>query len=304
MGVARKKRWKIPDSLEYRVEELFFSNNGVSILGEVYIPERFESGVLIHHGGFGNSHSFEKYAGFLASNGYLAYCLDARGHGRSDARFDVNGMVDDACYIISELKGKYGLKSMGMMGQSMGGFVTGLTAAAGGDLSACILISPAVSPLDDICGTYADIILRGMDKICDRVNSGRIPKEWFTFSEDFFHTEFESRGLEGIAKGIFFEILKKIRNVQAEKEFNLIDLFTAFREAPSLMECTDEISLPVYIFHGRHDPAVPVRAVERFFLDIAGSDKKLFLYTGKHNIFNSEFEVISGNILELFERTL
>ncbi len=105
--------------------------------------------VLLQHGGGQTRHAWKGTGEALARAGFLAYALDARGHGDSDwdpdADYSQEAMVDDLVAVIEEI----GDPAPVLVGASMGGGVS-LCAVGEGhvDASALVLVdmAPRIEP--------------------------------------------------------------------------------------------------------------------------------------------------------------
>lgn len=140
---------------EYETQELYAKRDENRIYGVVYIPQ--DAGekmptVIFSHGFGGNYQVGTQYAEALATKGYVVYCFDFCG-GSPGSRSDgstlemsilteqadletVIRMVQEQPYVDND--------NIFLMGTSMGGAVSAITAAACGDeIQGAILLYPA-----------------------------------------------------------------------------------------------------------------------------------------------------------------
>jgi len=101
--------------------------------------------VLMLHGGGQTRYSWDAAAGRIAGLGHVVYCLDQRGHGRSDwvpsGNYSFTDFAADLTAVAGQIEKKHGAKPV-LVGASLGG-LAGLLAEgklAPGVLSALVLV--------------------------------------------------------------------------------------------------------------------------------------------------------------------
>lgn len=140
---------------EYETQELYAKRDENRIYGVVYVPQNAGEkmpAVIFSHGFGGNYQVGTQYAEALAAKGYVVYCFDFCG-GSPGSRSDgstlemsifteqadleaVIGMVQELSYVDND--------NIFLMGTSMGGAVSAITAAAHEDeIQGAILLYPA-----------------------------------------------------------------------------------------------------------------------------------------------------------------
>lgn len=152
-----------PTSLayEYETQELYAKRDENRIYGVVYVPQNAGEkmpAVIYSHGFGGNYQVGTQYAEALAAKGYVVYCFDFCG-GSPGSRSDgstlemsifteqadleaVIGMVQELSYVDND--------NIFLMGTSMGGAVSAITAAAHEDeIQGAILLYPAFVLVDN-----------------------------------------------------------------------------------------------------------------------------------------------------------
>lgn len=150
-----------PLAYEYETQELYAKRDENRIYGVVYVPQNAGEkmpAVIFSHGFGGNYQVGTQYAEALAAKGYVVYCFDFCG-GSPGSRSDgstlemsifteqadleaVIGMVQELPYVDND--------NIFLMGTSMGGAVSAITAAAHEDeIQGAILLYPAFILVDN-----------------------------------------------------------------------------------------------------------------------------------------------------------
>lgn len=154
-------------SQTYSVREVWVYNNGQTIYGEAYVPDKegkFPLVIFSHE--LGNSHtSGIPYAKKLAENGFAVFTFDFRGgsveKNQSDGdstNMSVMTEATDLETVMAEAKTWDFVDSdkIILMGGSQGGMVTAVVAARNPDIpKAVILLYPALSIVDDAHNQFA-----------------------------------------------------------------------------------------------------------------------------------------------------
>lgn len=146
---------------EYETQELYAKRDENRIYGVVYVPQNAGEkmpAVIFSHGFGGNYQVGTQYAEAFAAKGYVVYCFDFCG-GSPGSRSDgstlemsifteqadleaVIGMVQELPYVDND--------NIFLMGTSMGGAVSAITAAAHEDeIQGAILLYPAFVLVDN-----------------------------------------------------------------------------------------------------------------------------------------------------------
>ncbi|MBC8543738.1 alpha/beta hydrolase family protein [Bianquea renquensis] len=150
-----------PLTHEYETQELYARRDENRIYGVVYIPQ--DAGekmptVIFSHGFGGNYQVGTQYAEALAAKGYVVYCFDFCGGSpgsRSDgSTLEMSVFTEQADLeaVIEMMKEQPFVDSRNifLMGTSMGGAVSAITAAAHEDeIQGAILLYPAFILVDD-----------------------------------------------------------------------------------------------------------------------------------------------------------
>lgn len=149
---VRETELKIP----YQNEEMF---------GVLYQPEQSKGRlpvIIVSHGFYASYEMMRETSERLAENGYMTYCFDYRGcsysrrSGGDLQKCSILTEIDELNTIInyfmqSDLVDE---KKVYLLGQSMGGLVSALTAAErSGDIAGLILMCPAMN-MKKTCDQY------------------------------------------------------------------------------------------------------------------------------------------------------
>ena len=150
-----------PLTYEYETQELYARRDENQIYGVVYIPQdagEKMSTVIFSHGFGGNYQVGTQYAEALAAKGYVVYCFDFCG-GSPGSRSDGSTMKMSVFTEQADLEAVIDMmqkqpfvdsKNIFLMGTSMGGAVSAITAAAHEDeIQGAILLYPAFVLVDD-----------------------------------------------------------------------------------------------------------------------------------------------------------
>ncbi|MDO4333420.1 MAG: alpha/beta fold hydrolase [Eubacteriales bacterium] len=146
---------------EYEMKELYARRDGKQIYGLLYIPQ--DAGekmpaVIFSHGFGGNHQVGAQYAEALAQKGYVVYCFDFCGGSpgsRSDgSTLEMSVFTEQADLeaVIRMMQGQEFVDNdnIFLMGTSMGGAVSAITAAAHEEeIRGEILLYPAFVMVDD-----------------------------------------------------------------------------------------------------------------------------------------------------------
>lgn len=142
-------------------EDTWCQRDSLRIYGKIYRPEGISGQlplIVIAHG-FGASHEFgQPYAEALAAEGYLCYCFDFCGGGnrsRSDGKTTQMSIFterDDLTAVLTQMRQRTDVDTahVVLLGESQGGLVSAMTAAARPELvERIILFYPAFCIPDD-----------------------------------------------------------------------------------------------------------------------------------------------------------
>lgn len=146
--------------IEYTMEPVEFTRDGLRICGRLYLPESQgpHALVIIGHGFGGNMMSVEEYARYFARNGIAACVFDFVGGGyniQSDGDLtDMSVLTEaaDMSVVMDELAARSDIDEsrVFLSGQSQGGFVaTYVAGTRPDDVRGLVLLYPAYVLQDD-----------------------------------------------------------------------------------------------------------------------------------------------------------
>lgn len=254
----------------YTEDEWSFPRPDCTLRGVQFLPKKkARSAVLLLHGFCMNSNQLRAYAKELAAKGYLCIAYDARGHGRSGGRLDIPAMVEDVGAIADALRREQGIKSIGLIGQSMGGLVSTVAAARFKKVSAIILLSGGV----DIRSHWSSM----KKHIKQYISVGRVAHRMM------------KRDIGGIP---WWTLGKPVKT------------YKGMMHAPSAMDHAKEVKIPLLSIHGARDVFVPFESAKRLYEAVASENKELMVLDGDHDLCATHFKQAAPVVLEFFGRWL
>ena len=151
----------------YSEQEIWCSRDGLAIYGVALVPDEDASTfptVIISHGFSGTYEDSLVYGRRLARNGIAAYCFDFCG-GSTDSKSDgdtrdmsVVTEEKDLLAVVSQIRGESFVDAsrLFLMGESQGGFVSGLVAAQIPDeVRGLVLLYPAIDIVNQAHALFA-----------------------------------------------------------------------------------------------------------------------------------------------------
>lgn len=162
-SVLETENMQVSEALtyEYETQELYAQRDGNQIYGLLYIPQGAGEkmpAVIFSHGFGGNYQVGAQYAKALAQKGYVVYCFDFCG-GSPGSRSDGSTLEMSVFTEQADLEAVIRMMqeqafvdwdNIFLMGTSMGGAVSAITAAAHEEeIQGAILLYPAFIMVDD-----------------------------------------------------------------------------------------------------------------------------------------------------------
>lgn len=154
---------------EFETRELYAKRDENQIYGIIYIPQNAGDkmpAVIFSHGFGGNYQVGAGYAEALAQKGYVVYCFDFCG-GSTGSRSDGSTLEMSIFTEQADLEAVLGVireqsfvdgNNIFLMGTSMGGVVSAITAAAHEEkIQGAILLYPAFVLVDDAKERFASV---------------------------------------------------------------------------------------------------------------------------------------------------
>ncbi|MBP3490037.1 MAG: alpha/beta fold hydrolase [Roseburia sp.] len=163
-SVPETENMQVSEALtyEYETQELYAQRDGNQIYGLLYIPQGAGEkmpAVIFSHGFGGNHQVGAQYAKALAQKGYVVYCFDFCG-GSPGSRSDGSTLEMSVFTEQADLEAVIRMMqeqafvdkdNIFLMGTSMGGAVSAITAAAHEEeIQGAILLYPAFVMVDDV----------------------------------------------------------------------------------------------------------------------------------------------------------
>ena len=213
------------------------------------------------------------YVDSLASNGYIVFRIDYRGHDRSEG--EATGAYGDPGYAIDVLNAVASLQRfpqadpahIGMWGHSMGGYLTLRAMVISPEIKAGVIWAGVVA-------SYPDLLTRW------RRGDGPTPTPGSSSSRRW--------------RTLFLE------------QFGSPEQNPEFWNSISANSYLGDLSGPIQLHHGTADESVPLEFSEILYQQLldAGQTTEIYTYPGDdHNISNA-FGIAMTNTIEFFNRYL
>jgi alpha-beta hydrolase superfamily lysophospholipase len=151
--------------------EIFTDRDGIDIHYRRWLPPGTPKAIVeIAHGASEHSGRYERFATFLASNGYAVYAVDHRGHGETAKSTGVGkggergwqGIVDDLDELRDLARRELGDLPVVLFGHSMGSFLAQRYVQQHGDELAGLVLSGSSGGLADL-----DASIEGLQAFAD-----------------------------------------------------------------------------------------------------------------------------------------
>lgn len=249
------------------------------------VPPEPKGIIVIVHGFAEHMERYSELINFLQDEGYGVYAINHLGHGGSGhTRGHVSNFFDmvDSVDQLVQLAKKETKKDIFMLGHSMGGLIS---AAYGikypNGLRGQILSAPALDvglPKPTQLFLKVARLIIPMKSVENKV-ANDISKD-VKVVEDYLNDE---KVLKCATINFYYEVFLK---------------GTAF-----VSERLKEYNYPFLIMHGTEDKIIDYRLSEKFYKDVASSDKQIKIYEGLyHEILNEpEKELVKADILQWLE---
>lgn len=277
--------------------EWSFERDGCTLDGTLWTPRQQNgAAVVLLHGFSGNRYDLARYARDLAEEGYLCIAYDARGHGKTGGKLSIRPMIDDLGAVVESLYFEHGMKAVGAIGHSMGGWIAAMAAADCPGISALTLLSGAVDPLND----FWDIQL----PIAPFIKMGYMLIDHMEEHDKDLATPAKLLALIGGLRQSLYGNKDTARHPRLI-DSSLVSLFDEFRNPPDAKDYAPRIEVPFLSYHGTRDELVPLCAAQALYEAVAGEVKELVLVErGNHHMYHSSYKEIFPGILEFFGKWL
>jgi len=288
--------WRIMAS-EVRREDWSFEREDITLKGNVWHPkEWYGSVVLFLHGFMANRFAFAKYARHLAGEGYLCIAYDARAHGKTGGQVDIPAMVDDVGAIVDSLYFEHDAKAVGLMGHSMGGWVSTMAAADCTGINAVVSLAGASNPVEDVTRTGKPIhhLLKIGYSLYDLLEE----------KDKDIEIPVKSMALIGAIKETLMGEDVDPKHLRLN-DASFVNIFAGFQDPPNALEYAPRVEVPFLSFHGTDDVLVPIEAGYELYEAVSSEDKDWVSFDGEgHTIPFTKYEEISQKTLDFFEKWL
>jgi len=266
------------------------------------VHDKPKKAVVLVHGFAANKYSLLPYARILYDHGYLVAAYDARGHGESGGTLDVGAMVDDVGVVVDELYDTFGVKSVGLVGLSMGGWITSMAAAECKGVKAAVVLSGAINPLDDLYESdslikplvrYGLSLAGLLDKYGLDITLPKLCSRILTNKKNLWAIEMIVEDLSDL----FFSI-------PGLADLSTSSIYNMFSDSPDAKDYAPRIKVPFLSVCGTEDPAIPVSAAVEMYNAVASAEKELLVLSGNHSVWSRRFGLISSRMLRFFDDAL
>lgn len=257
--------------------------------GALVGAEEFELGapnadtaVVLVHGFLGASNNFNELPARLASEGYRVCALRLPGHGTTPFELKEVGPAEELNYILAEvrrLKQKHA--RVYLVGHSMGGALSTLTAAASPDVDGLILAGPHF-------------------RVTHRWYYGLRVEWWNVLTGWAVRWVYKSDAFIQVDRPEAKPEIVSYRYVPS-KAIALIDHFAALARDPDTLAM---VTCPVLVLHGANDAAASPEAARKVLDHMAAPDKEFVLLDrSNHHVFwDYDREQVYEKILEFLDQ--
>jgi acylglycerol lipase len=258
--------------------------DGTRLYWQAWDPnEPARGAVVIVHGAAEHGGRYAHVAERLAAEGYSAYALDHRGHGRSDGPRAMIGrldwLVDDLALFSTRVREEHGGRRPFLLGHSLGGAVALTYAVQHGDEVAGLAVSgPAVAT--DAVPAALKALTAVLSAVAPLLPGFKIEDEAI------------SRDPE-VVRAYQQDPLNHDGKLPART------LAEIMRSMDAMAERVEGLRTPLLLLHGSEDRLCPPEGSRMVHAHAGSSDKTLKIYDGLyHEIFNEpERDEVVGDLL-------
>jgi pimeloyl-ACP methyl ester carboxylesterase len=281
-------------------QDVFFEGmNGIRLAGDRWDPASLADvpmgTVLLLHGGGQTRHSYRTTAQRLATHGWTAIAIDARGHGDSqwapDGDYSLDAFVADLYSIVGTLDDRPVL-----MGASLGGMTALIAQGERNDLAAALIladITPRVQP-------------EGRARIFAFMTS--VPEGFATLEnvadaiQAYNPHRTRPRSLEGLKKNVR-------QGADGRWYWHWDPRFLDLRDEPSravveprLYQAASQITVPTLLVRGTYSDIVTPEAAEEF-LELVPTASMVDVPAG-HMVAGDDNDVFTEQVLDFLATNL
>jgi uncharacterized protein len=263
-----------------------YYSEGLKQYGLLTVPhgQRPESGwpvIIFNHGyipptQYKTTERYVAYVDGFASNGYIVFRPDYRGHDRSEG--SPSGAYGSPAYVIDVLNAVGALKRfpdadpnrIGMWGHSMGGYITLRAMVVDPDIKAGVIWAGVVASYEDLLSRW-------------RRSSGPTPTP-------LPNPSMTGRGWRSTLSSMF----------------GMPEENPEFWRSISANHYLEDLAGPIQLHHARGDASVPVEFSEILYEQgqQAGMPIELFVYAGDNHNISGNFNAAMSQSVAFFDRWL
>lgn len=289
--------------LDYKVEPWPIQAKDCTLEGMLIHPEKKpRAAIVLLHGFAANRYILAPYAKAFAESGYLVVAYDARGHGESGGTLDAREMVNDVGTIVERLHSEHDISSVGLLGLSMGGWVSTMAAAECPGVDAVAVIAGAVDPINDFRQMRSPLryLMSPLYSLMERIErigmKLRMPK--------LFSNSLVNRKNLWALEMIVENLSQLYFSIPGLNDLSLNSIYRMFRDGPDARDYAQRITIPFLSFYGSNDGAVPLAAAREVYEVVASPCKSFITLDAKHSVWSRKFGRISKYAVDFFDRWL
>jgi alpha-beta hydrolase superfamily lysophospholipase len=248
-------------------------SGAIDLYAQAWLPERNPRAiVVIAHGLAEHSGRYSELAGRLVGQGYAAYALDHRGHGRSPGR---RANIERFSFLVTDFSTFAGRAArqhpdahVFLLGHSMGGAIATASALRiQNHLRGLVLSGPALAA-GEIVSRSKRSILNMLSSALPNMGALKLPADAV------------SRDPE-VVRAYEQDPLVHHGSVPARTVAELLQIIATFPDE------IRKLRLPILIQHGSADSLVPLEGVREVFKNSTARDRVMKIYEGLfHEIYN------------------
>ncbi|XP_030640171.1 monoglyceride lipase [Chanos chanos] len=240
--------------------------------------------VFVAHGAGEHCGAYEDVARTLTEHSMLVFAHDHVGHGQSEGeRMNVKNFqvyVRDSLQHIDIMRGRYSSLPVFIVGHSMGGAISILTACERPqDFAGVVLIAPMVQMNPESATPFKVFIAKVLNYMAPRFTLGSIESKWV--SRDPKQVEAYDSDELNYHGGLRVSFGMQLMNATSRIE----------REIP-------DITWPFLLLHGDDDKLCDIRGSHLMYNQAKSTDKKLKVYEGGYHALHHDLPETAESVLK------
>jgi pimeloyl-ACP methyl ester carboxylesterase len=267
------------------LEEAYFTDNSeymdvnvTSLSGEtlpinVHVQDHgdpLDPVIVLIHGAFSSSHTFEGWLDALLSEGYRVIMPDLPYFGLSEGFLDNVTSYRRSAEVVKAVLDAKGITSVHIAGNSLGGAVSWFFASAYPEMTQSVTLIDAVHP---------SLEQNGRDQVGRIARIGFVADVLSTFTPRFLMGAL-LRTAYGDPENLEDDVLDRYYDIIRKEGTRKAILTSVQEEEPSFTyeERLQSLSMPVYVMWGEKDTWIPVDTVALFQTSLGISDENIVIY--------------------------